>query len=36
MTVVVRRFSIAALLTAGAFGAGVFFGWMLNENERPS
>lgn len=29
-----RRFSVAALLTVGAFGAGVLFGWMLNENER--
>lgn len=31
----VRRLSIAVLLTTAAFVAGVFFGWMLNENERP-
>lgn len=34
--IVLRRLSIAALVTVGAFGAGVWFGWMLNENERPS
>lgn len=32
---IVRRFSLAALVTSAAFAAGVWFGWMLNENERP-